>query len=213
MQSKSAAKRPTEDEIFKKRMQDAVMNVQTQIDMTNKAMNDILERQESNKVSANIILEQFENQINDLRDTLLDSLEHHKRHTDHLLLDCRKDISKLGTFSLAKDEFSQKFLPTASKVDAIEGDFSRFKFEMHQLLEAIEQKLDKKLSDAIKDISSRPSEFVQVKKSFDERLEVVAMDGSNAILRTTNCEKQLHLIEKKIEQIFLLIKKFDLDGR
>ena len=60
-------------------------------------------------------------------------------------------------------------------------------------------------------MKSIPSEASEIKKHLEEKIDVVSLDGSNALLRSSNCEKHLNLIEKKIECIMLLIKKIDLN--
>lgn len=72
------------------------------------------------------------------------------------------------------------------------------------------QALHQKFKD---DILSIPSEIPELKILFDKKLELVELNGQNSVLRSTNNERHINLLEKKIENLYQLLKKFDLDNQ
>ena len=88
---------------------------------------------------------------------------------------------------------------------------------IEKFTEHVQQALDKVCYESVdnvkrlrEEILSRPSEVKDIRKEFDEKLELVTLNGTNSVLRSTNCEKHLNLIEKKIENIYQLIKQLEL---
>jgi hypothetical protein len=73
--------------------------------------------------------------------------------------------------------------------------------------------VESSLSQAKSDISnsSDPSKALDVLRSdFMKKVEGMALDTSNALLKSANSSQQILILEKKIENIFLILKKFEL---
>jgi len=73
------------------------------------------------------------------------------------------------------------------------------------------QKFDQKLKQQLDFILSRPTGVPELRKDLEAQIELNTVNGQNSILRSSNCEKDILLINKKIEQIFLLLKRHQLD--
>lgn len=83
--------------------------------------------------------------------------------------------------------------------------------EMNAMMHRLSSEFTAKLEAFRHEILSKPSEVPALKRQLEEKIDIVSMDGTNAVLRSANCEKHLQLIEKKIEQLYLLIKRIDLN--
>ena len=67
-----------------------------------------------------------------------------------------------------------------------------------------------KLAALRKEFLEKPSEIEDLKTSFKDQLELVSLNGTNSQLRSSNNEKHVQLIDKKIENIYQLIKQLEL---
>ena len=70
--------------------------------------------------------------------------------------------------------------------------------------------MDKKVANLAKDFDSNPLSAESVKAALFKEIEALALDGKNAYLKSNNCATQLALLEKKLENLNLLIKKHEL---
>lgn len=50
-----------------------------------------------------------------------------------------------------------------------------------------------------------------IKEELQKKMDLIELDGKNAVLRSTNSEKQVEMIKKQIENIYLLLKKHELN--
>ncbi len=82
--------------------------------------------------------------------------------------------------------------------------------EFKDLIERLKADFDSKLKAMKEEIISRPSEIPDLRKMIDQKIELVELNGQNSLLRSSNNEKQILLVERKIENIYQLIKKFEL---
>jgi len=71
--------------------------------------------------------------------------------------------------------------------------------------------VDKKIDALAKDFDSNPLSAEGVKSALFKEIEALALDGKNAYLKSNNCATQLALLEKKLENLNLLIKKYELN--
>lgn len=113
--------------------------------------------------------------------------------------------------TVSNDVFRSSITELNSRISSMEQSQSEFKDEINRLINQFASRCDLKIQQLADEIANKPSEIPAVKDELNTRIDVVSMDSSNAILRSSNCEKHLQLIEKKIENLYLLIKKFDLD--
>jgi len=56
-----------------------------------------------------------------------------------------------------------------------------------------------------------PSSMESVRKEIMHKLSLTSLDGSNAVLKTNNHDQQLKIIEKKLENLSILMKKNEFD--
>lgn len=77
-------------------------------------------------------------------------------------------------------------------------------------LESLSASYEKKLIKIQQDFNNRLDGLIEFKKQVDDKMDLVALNGTNSTLRSSNNERHLQLIEKKIENIYQLIKELQL---
>jgi hypothetical protein len=107
--------------------------------------------------------------------------------------------NSLDALSIAKNfsEFSQK---TSSSIDELKKTQVYFQ-------EAIPKVIDQKIAEIPKPVIPNIEE---VKKAFQNQLEPVSLDAKNSALRSVNTESKLHILEKKIEQLKLILDQLTI---
>jgi chromosome segregation ATPase len=136
----------------------------------------------------------------------------HKKHADLavVLSSLRNGIATM------KEDFEEKNKRTTdieSQNSNLLTAFENFKTftstSIYSQVQKVEQKVIS-LENGIKtSISSVESSIPSVKDEIYKKLEGVALDGSNAVLRSNNSANQIALLEKKIENLSLRMKALE----
>ncbi len=82
--------------------------------------------------------------------------------------------------------------------------------DFKSLIERMQADFEARLKATKEEIFNLPSELPEFKKLVNQKIEFVDLNGQNAVLRSSNNERQIQLVERKIEHIYQLIKKNDL---
>lgn len=166
-----------------------------------------------------------------------DSIEQLRAYVDVNLLRIGNDIKSINS-SCVKENIetakqSDLKLESAIKkasyelqnnIDALEYEHDALNTETQLSEHRLEQEQNKIKSDISRIEASQASKLLalreellakfnqitEVKKSLEDKLELVALNGTNSVLRCGNNERQLALIEKKLENIYALIKELQL---
>lgn len=111
-------------------------------------------------------------------------------------------------------DISQKFVEFCNQVTSLNNNFESLKKYMESQLskesQKIYQDLEQKISDVKKSFPSSSQALSGLKDEIVKKLEGVALDGTNAVLRSNNSASQIVLLEKKIENILLRLKAVEL---
>jgi hypothetical protein len=137
---------------------------------------------------------------------------------------CKQEIEKIYK-SLSNKDMSHDLM--SSLIKDLTNEFIKHKTEVQsffqQHLELI-QNLDTKLQSAQKNLIKYTDDKVaaipqpeipsldDLKTSLQKQLEPVALDAKNSNIRTVNNESKINVMEKRIEQIFLLLAKHEIQG-
>jgi hypothetical protein len=70
--------------------------------------------------------------------------------------------------------------------------------------------LDRKARHLEDKLSSDPATAESIKKYLQQQMDTLALDGKNAYLKANNAALQMNILEKKIETINLILKKYEL---
>lgn len=83
--------------------------------------------------------------------------------------------------------------------------------EINEKQKAFYFELDKRSQQLKEQLASDPYTADSVKKILKDEMDALAMDGKNAYLKATNATQQIQLLEKKVENINLILKKYELN--
>ena len=111
---------------------------------------------------------------------------------------------------VSKTEINPKLHSFKEVLSSLETSNRMCNDNIRSLLQRFPALVDEKVGSLRDELNSRPSNESAIRQELNQTLDVVGMDVTNASIRCANNEKQLNLIEKKIEQLFLLIKKLEL---
>lgn len=91
--------------------------------------------------------------------------------------------------------------------------YAIFKNKLNEGLASLSNSIDNTIDQKIAAIpkSVIPS-IDETTKAYQTQLEPVKLDASNAKLRSSNCEAKITLLEKKVEQLQLLLNRYQLQG-
>lgn len=82
--------------------------------------------------------------------------------------------------------------------------------ELNEKQNQIYNELDKRSSQLKTQLSSDPYTAESVKKLLREEMETMSLDGKNAYIKASNAAQQIQILEKKLETVNLILKKYDL---
>lgn len=97
------------------------------------------------------------------------------------------------------------------RMDRLEKDRGVIRKEVNEQIERRYADFQTKLEANKQEIISRPSEIPDLRRLIDQKIELIELNGQNAVLRSANNEKQIMLVERKIENIYQLIKRIDIN--
>lgn len=70
---------------------------------------------------------------------------------------------------------------------------------------------DKKVDQLAQDFAVNPLSAESIKNQLLSEMQSIALDSKNAYLKSNNCAQQIQLFEKKLENLNLIIKKYELN--
>ncbi len=82
--------------------------------------------------------------------------------------------------------------------------------EFTNLIERLKADFTEKLKEQKQEILSIPSQIPSLKKDIEKQIELIELNGQNSLLRSSNNEKQIMLVERKIDNLYQLIKKIEI---
>lgn len=75
----------------------------------------------------------------------------------------------------------------------------------------VQEHVETRLQDLKSKFDMKPEDIEAFKKDMNEKMESVHLDGTNSTLKGQVLEQQIRIIEKKIENLYLLVKKLELN--
>ena len=111
---------------------------------------------------------------------------------------------------LSKEQHDKDISSYAAGLAQVAKELKEFKDSVTSLSQHHTADMERRLQAFKDEVNNRPSDIPKLKKELEQKIDLVALDGTNSVIRTQNFEKQLFIIEKKIEQLFLLIKNLEI---
>ena len=194
---------------FKSSTNAQIQNLVFAIDKINKSLNKSIGDHGSLKV-----------EVKSMFDTMKTCLELSLKEFRQSIGDLETNINarnkSLDQLSIKSEYFINK-ADLKNEIDDLEKLIAKFnqnnetlRIEFNGMIQRQNIEFDNKLKALKEEILSTPSEIPNIKKTFDQKIEFVELNGQNALLRSSNNEKQIMLIERKIENIYQLIKKLEI---
>ena len=160
--------------------------------------------------SLNIMLE---NHTKDIKDAFRKHINMVEKATDKMAENASKAISESNEATqkfVSKDEHVNAITSISNIVKNLNIEVQKFEETILSLTHQTAANFNQKLEDHKNAIAALPSEIPGVKKEIIDRISLIAIDGQNAIARTVNFERQVIMIEKRLEQLSLLIRNLEL---
>lgn len=116
-----------------------------------------------------------------------------------------QDTSSLRLSEHAKilSSLSDRFSSLDAKMSALSSSISTIVHENTVQLEAAKTKIRD-------DLIGNPASLASIQKELTGRFESAVLDAKNSLLKANNCTKQIELLERKLENVTLLLKKYEL---
>lgn len=118
--------------------------------------------------------------------------------------------SAFNANAVMRSEFDHKIEKFASLVDEALKICSKLQIDLMNRMDALEGQCVALIKQYRDEVFAKPTGIPELRKEFDDKLEIVSLNGQNSQLRSSNNERELHLIQKKIENIYQLIKQIEL---
>lgn len=147
--------------------------------------------------------------VRDSHHLVLREAEALRGQTDFFRDECVRHVAVEEMFHEQLDELS-KLLPAIKRM---QNEIQSLRHEIDDVIARVREEFGRKLEEFKKSVIDKPSEIPVLKDEILKKLELVALDGTNSLIRSTNNEKQINLIEKKIENLYLMMKNIDLSSR
>lgn len=106
--------------------------------------------------------------------------------------------------------FNEKISHLHDCIKRLHTEKDSMRKEFNGLIDRLKLDFESRLKTQKEEILAIPSEVPNLRKVMDQKIELVELNGQNAVLRSSNNEKQIMLVERKIDNIYQLIKKLEI---
>lgn len=200
------------EEDFKYHTNQRIQNLQFAVDMINKSLATYIAAQGSDK---NCV----DTQISQVMDATMSSLKEFRQelgdmgtqltNTNNWIRQARSEIEECVETS----NFNEKISHLHDCIKRLHTEKDSMRKEFNGLIDRLKLDFDNKLKAQKEEILAIPSDVPNLRKVMDQKIELVELNGQNAVLRSSNNEKQIMLVERKIDNIYQLIKKLELTNQ
>jgi Sec-independent protein translocase protein TatA len=201
------------DQDFMQQTNQRLQNLGFSIDHINNAINDLYSKLTTHQVNTEIemtkIMDSCVKSLKDFRkimDEFDKEVKHLSKMSDNYQQAEKNNLSLLHGLYNENTNFKQE-------IEVIKVKHENFRKEIFDLINRQSIEFNAKLKSVKEDIVSTPTGIPEMKRYFEQKIEISELNGQNAILRSSNNERQIMLIEKKIENLYQQLKSIDLTTR
>lgn len=186
-----------------------IQNLQFAIDMINDSLSKSIAEQGSLSTLC-------KTQINEILNTTITSLNQFKQSLGDIYTEFSKSERYMNHLNHQLNQmvdvstFNEKISQLNDQIKSLHIVNDSMKRDFKDMIDQLKSEFQTKLKSLKEEIISIPSELPKLQKEVDQKIELVELNGQNAVLRSSNNEKQIMLVERKIENIYQLIKKLEL---
>ena len=204
-------------EVILRRYDLLIEEIRRSIDDINRRLNQISVQHEELRQKPNIPVEyqDFKSFLNDKMKSVLETIDGFSNQVKDVKLQLYQEVSRNEKERLEKCDDRIKIKEILYYLEEQKKDFTQ---KINGLGDSISQS-----SSAVKDFSSRsieklkqeisvsPSSILETNNNILRKIEECKMDCSNAMLKLSNFETQFTLFQRKLENLEIRIKKFELE--
>lgn len=147
--------------------------------------------------------------------------EKHKQDYNLSLKSCSKNEENISNVISSVMDLDRAINELGNRVSELKDLLDKYNKEASERIKSLslsyESKIEKLSDKVIQDIQfvkdeiiGSPSSLQSVKNEIFEKLEMASFDAQNAVLKSNNVDQQIKVQERKIENIILQIKKYEL---
>jgi len=118
-----------------------------------------------------------------------------------------KKIDAIESNYLEQEEFKSALEQVYHEINFLNSKLTDIKTWIFQTIYDLEQKTQKQIEEYKKEIYEKPSDFHEIKKELEKKLEEAVVDAKGIDRKLKVEGKAIFIIEKKIENLYSLIKK------
>ena len=124
-----------------------------------------------------------------------------------------EDESLIKDIKVMADKNAEDFAQLSKDFGDFQGTYQGYISALQGNHSQLVQAMPKLIADKIAEIPQPviPS-LDEIKQEFKAQLEPAALDAANACIRSKNTESKINLLDKRIEQVNLLLKKLELQA-
>ncbi len=199
-----------EDEEFKFNTNQGLQNLRFDIEKLQDGLNKLIDQQGSFRVQISGQLESDltmkESKLSSFRQELGDACTEVKRLNKNM-----SDLDAQVKERVTMEYFTYHLEDLCSCIEQLNLEISKARIEGNGLIERLKLDFSSQLKQLKEEILAIPSEIPDLRKLLDEKIELVELNSQNVVLRSANNERNILLVERKIENIYQLLKKIDLN--
>ncbi len=204
-----AAQEIKSEEDFKSITFQKLQGLQFAIEELNNSILQVESSQGSNFKSCEI-------EIHHVMDLCVNSLKEFRSAIDSCEKTANYSMDLVKTLNVACDDYvkterlDHEIYLLKEEIKALRNEKVSMRKDFDSALHRMYADFESRLAATKQEILLQPSEVPSLKLLIQKELEAVELNGQNSALRSSNNEKQIMLVERKIENIYQLIKKMDM---
>lgn len=158
-------------------------------------------------------------EISEIMNASMTSLKEFRQEIGDFKTHMKNQDEKLQDLKEDQDIFVQveEFKSSLKMLDDLLKDLRKTQKAMHTefngLIDRLKQDFTSQIKALKEELIARPTGISELQRLLESKIELVELNGQNSVLRSANNEKQLLLVERKIDNIYQLIKKIELSNQ
>lgn len=194
---------------FRNTTNQRIQNLEFTIDMINKSIATAVASQESSKKHYEISLTNF-------MESTLGALKEFRHTVEEVTTVLQKHGEKLTALHnnqiqlIDRHEWNEKISLLKRMMEELHLEDNSVRSECNHLIQRVGVEFDSRIKHLKEEILAKPSGVPDLKRETDEKIQLVELNGQNAVLRSSNNEKQIMLLERKIDNLYQLVKRLEI---
>lgn len=197
------------DEDFKTQANDRIQKLEFALDEINTDLSQAFAIQSSNKTE---MLIKFEN----LMQSTISSLKDFRREFGDLTTMVQKHGDKICKLHdrqiqlIDEERLNEKISHLNTETIKLLAVQDAMRHDFNEAIQRLSADFSARMKAVKEEILAIPSDLPTLKKEIDSNIALVEINCQNAVLRSGNNEKQLMLVERKIDNLYQLVKQLQI---